>query len=155
MVRLKFTFAIVTSALIIISCSKDEPDTTFEGTWLYSASEKRNCSDTEKNSGKSNEFIFSTPCNSEARFLCSYEKFVFNGTTYSRNSSSTLFAIPISSNDRGDFTISGSSLTICKELSSGEQECKDMEYSISGNTMSLAYKNAETGCLEINYYSKQ
>lgn len=140
---------------LFTSCDKDEPDTTFAGTWLFQASEKRDCTDSDNNSDKDSLFIFNTPCNSEPRAFCSYEQYIFSETTYSISSSSTLITIPISISGEGTYTISDSTLTVCENRGSNEQNCKVFEYSINGKTMSLAVKNAETGCLEINYYLKQ
>jgi len=140
---------------LFISCDKDEPDTSFTGTWLLQAREKRSCTDSADNSKKDSNFIFRTPCTSELRFLCSYEQYIFSETTYSRNTSGTLFAVPYSDSHEGTYSISGSSLTICEERSSGEQDCKVFEYAIDGKTMWLTITDAETGCLKITYYSKQ
>lgn len=155
MVVLRFTFLLIACFFLLISCSKDEPDTTFEGAWLFQATAKQQCSDSSKNSEKNGLFAYDSPCNSESRFLCRYERYIFKGATYSQSSSSTLFGIPISSNDEGTYTISGNTLTVCRERSSQEAECTVFEYSINGNTMSLAVKNPETGCLEIDFYGKQ
>lgn len=155
MVLQRFAFVLSTGFLLLTACSKDEPDTTLEGSWLLQGSEKRHCNDADKNSGKSGVFIYSTPCNSDARFLCAYKQIVFNGSTYSRSSSSTLFGIPLAFNDQGSYTISGGTLTFCQERGTDEEECTAMEYSISGTTLSLAVKSAETGCLDIDYYLKK
>lgn len=150
-----FYLPIFVSLFLLSSCSKDKPDTTFEGTWLLQASENRNCNNANENNEKDDNFVFSTPCDNPLRPLCRYEQYIFTGTTYNRSSSTTLIGIPFSGNDEGTYTISENILTLCEERGSGEQDCKVFEYSISENTMSLKFQNAETGCLEIDYYSKQ
>lgn len=151
----RFFLLIVLPFTLFNSCEKDEPNVTFTGTWLLQSQQKTSCTDASKNSGRKSGFIFNTPCKSEARLLCTYEQYVFTETTYSRNASNSVFAIPISVSKDGTYTLSGSTLTVCETLRSGESDCTVFECSINGNGMSLAKKNPDTGCLEINYYLKQ
>jgi len=149
----RFCLLVILPFTLFTSCSKDEPDTSFSGTWLLQATEKKNCTDSSNNSSKDDNFISNAPC--EARFGCIYEQYVFSETTFDKNSSGALFGIPFSGTKEGEYTLSGSSLTLCEERISGTIDCETLEYSISGKTMTLTGVNSNTGCTEIRYYRKQ
>ncbi|TMM59005.1 hypothetical protein FEE95_06110 [Maribacter algarum] len=143
------------SSFMLISCSKGEPDASFEGTWIMQATELRNCDDSRDNSAKNSDFISNEPCTDDPEFLCRFERYIFDSGVFSRSRSSVLLAIPISLSTAGTFSLSGRSLELCVDEGPVAQECSTATMEIVGNTLILTTRESNTGCTKITFYLKQ
>lgn len=150
-----FYAIIIITLSLLVSCSKDEPDTSFEGTWIQQAIESRNCADPSDDSTKNSNFISNTPCTDNPEFLCSYEKYVFEDGAFSRSSSSVILAIPISIATAGTYSLNGSSLELCIDEGPVANECSIATIDIVGNTLILTTLEPNSGCSRITFYLKQ
>ena len=144
--------------LVLISCKKDDPTpktTSVLGTWFSTSATFGDCTEETDNG----DITFSCPNGDCISYTFVADTIVIeNGETEETSveqlysSSRSLNGATI--NESGTFTLKSGKIELCID-DEGEVSCKSLDLTLSGDELSLAGNNPETGCMEVVSLERQ